>query len=83
MYLALHTTSAPSDIGRENRVDLLQCADLPFGWIPFLFYLCEDTVCLIVDAVRALGHLPVALDLLLPAHVACLMWGIKISLLWT
>ena len=43
---------------------------VPFGRIPLLLDLSEDAIGLVVDAVRALGHFPVALDLLLPAHIA-------------
>ena len=44
----------------------------PLGRIPLLFHLREDAFRLIVVAVRASRELSIALDLLLPAHVACL-----------
>lgn len=42
----------------------------PFWWSALLFHVGKDTFSLVVDAVGACRHLPVALDLLLPAHVA-------------
>jgi hypothetical protein len=45
---------------------------IPLWWLPFLLDLCEDTFRLVVLAVCARGHLAVAFDLLLPAHVASL-----------
>jgi hypothetical protein len=56
--------------------------DIPFGRIPLLLNLCEDAFCLVVDAVRALGHLAVALDLLLPAHIAGLQDIISVGTEW-
>ena len=44
----------------------------PLGRIPLLLDLGEDTFGLVVDTVCACWQLPVALDLLLPAHVASL-----------
>lgn len=46
--------------------------DIPFWRIPFFFHLCENTIGLVVDTMRTLGHLAVTFDLLLPAHVASL-----------
>jgi hypothetical protein len=42
---------------------------IPFRGVPFLLHLRKYTFCFVVDAVRALGHLPIAFDLLLPAHI--------------
>lgn len=47
----------------------------PFGRVPLLLDLGEDAVRLVVDAVRAGRQLAIALDLLLPAHVAGLSAG--------
>lgn len=46
------------------------CASIPFGRISLLLHLSENTICLIVYTVGAFGHLAVAFDFLLPAHVA-------------
>ena len=45
---------------------------LPFGRVTLLLNLREDTICLVVNAVRALRHLAVAFDLFLSTHVASL-----------
>ena len=47
-------------------------AGIPFGWIPLLLDLCENTFCLIIDAMSASRHLPIAFYLLLPTHIASL-----------
>lgn len=44
--------------------------DSPFRRLTLLLDLCEDAFRLVVLAVGARGHLAVALDLLLAAHVA-------------
>ena len=45
---------------------------IPFGRIPLLFHLCKHTFRLVVYTVRASRHFPIALDLLLPTHIASL-----------
>jgi hypothetical protein len=60
MYLALLLSALPS---------LRTPSYVPFRWLPLLLYLCEDAFRLVVLAVCARGHLAVALDLLLPAHI--------------
>jgi hypothetical protein len=57
-----------SDTDAELGVDFV-----PFWRIPLLLNVSEYTFCLVVGAVRALWHLPIALDLLLSAHIARLM----------
>jgi hypothetical protein len=47
----------------------------PFWWIPLLLHLCKDALCLVIDTVRTCGHLPIALDLLFPAHITRL-WNL-------
>lgn len=44
----------------------------PLGRIALFLYLCEDALRLIILAVRASWHFAIALDLLLPTHVASL-----------
>jgi hypothetical protein len=44
--------------------------DSPLWRLPLLLYLGEDAFCLVVLAMGTRGHLAVALDLFLPAHVA-------------
>lgn len=50
----------------------LYATNLPLRGIPLLLHLCENAFCLVVDAMGARGHLPIAFDLLLPAHIASL-----------
>lgn len=45
----------------------------PFGRIALLLLLGEYAFRLVVRAMAALGHLAVALDFLLSAHIACLL----------
>ena len=45
--------------------------DLPFRRIALLLHLCEYTFCFVIRAMTTLGHLAIALYLLLPAHIAC------------
>jgi hypothetical protein len=47
-------------------------ASIPLRWIPLLLHLCENTFCLVIDAVSASRHLSIALNLLFPAHIASL-----------
>lgn len=56
----------------ERRGDKSAAKSLPFWRVAFLFHLRKHTVRLVIDAVRALGHFAVTLDLLLPAHIASL-----------
>lgn len=46
--------------------------DLPLWRIALLFHLREDAFCLVILAVCACRHLPIAFDFFLPAHVASL-----------
>lgn len=68
IYLALFTQQVSANCSRKNTASRSQ--SIPFGGIPLLLDLRKDTFCLVVQAVRALGHLPIAFDFLLPAHVA-------------
>lgn len=65
MYFALY---GPGQIGIHRLRN--SCSNIPFRRISFLLNLSKDTIRLIVDTVRALGHLAVALDLFLPTHIA-------------
>lgn len=47
---------------------------IPLGRIPLLLDLCENALRLVIDAVCARGHLPIAFDLLLPTHIAGLRY---------
>ena len=49
-----------------------RAVSLPFRRISLLLDLGEDTLGLVVDAMRTRRHLPVTFDLLLSAHVASL-----------
>jgi hypothetical protein len=53
--------------------------DIPFGRSALLLDLSKDTFSLVVDAVCARRHLAVALDLLLPTHIASL-WNSQSAL---
>lgn len=46
--------------------------DVPFWRIPLLLHLSEHTIGLVVDTMRALGHLAITLYLLFPTHIASL-----------
>jgi hypothetical protein len=74
MYFALH---CPSQI--QSSAQVRRNNHSPFRGISFLLDLGKDTIRLIVDTVRALGHLAVALDLFLPAHIASLLSNPPIS----
>ena len=72
MYLALYEYQVSALCRQKGTRPSSNALHIPFWWIPFLFHLCEYAVGLVVDTMRTLGHLAVALDLLLPAHVASL-----------
>lgn len=57
---------------RRHGLPGLEDHHSPFRRVPLLLDLGEDTFGLVVDAVCACWQLAVALDLLLPAHVASL-----------
>lgn len=59
--------------GKEQR-------SIPFGRIPLFLDLGKNTIRLVICTVRAFGHLAIAFDFLLPAHVACLIADECISL---
>jgi hypothetical protein len=61
---------------------------VPLWWIPLLLYLGENTFCLVIDAMSASRHLPIAFYLLLPTHIASLqcrqyvsLWALTIATL--
>ena len=46
---------------------------LPLWWRALLLHLCEDTIRLVIYALRASRQLAIAFDLLLSTHVASLL----------
>ena len=64
MYFALRDVSTRGPAGLDRGVGL------PFRRVALLLDGSEDAVGLVVYAVSAGGELPVALDLLLPTHIA-------------
>lgn len=69
-YLSVSWRVSGVAAGIDCRV--LEDHHSPFWRVPLLLDLGEDTFGLVVDAVCACWQLAVALDLLLPAHVASL-----------
>ncbi len=73
MYLGLQRrASVQVSLRLARQQGGSRSANVPFGRGPFLLDMSEHTLSLVAKAMRASRRLCVALDLLLPAHVASL-----------